>query len=747
MSPSLQFCVPPNPILKALRLHAELNLYKLRTCRNIAGMKRQIDLYAAPTDTSTGMPAIGAGGQLSIGGAATLQPSLYRYPVLVERAKQLVQLAALIEGAMLSALERRDAEGLTLLQARQQLGLAQAGVRLQDLRVGEANDGVKLAGLQQERAQIQVDTYEDWLQIGANEYEKQMIDAYGAAAAAQKGATEASRRIQIKQAAISSAQLSAQLAAADPTGGFIAANVGMANFSIDEMLFTDLSDDTKKAIDSSAAAQIASVNAAMERRKDEWQLQKRLAQQDALIGEQQKAIANDQVQIATQERVISAMSADHAKDTVEFLSNKFTNTELFDWMSNVLEGIYRFFLQQAAAMAKLGENQLAFERQEIPPAFIKSDYWSIPSDSGAVGNAVDKGTDRKGLTGSSRLLQDIYQLDQYAFTSNKRKLPLAKTFSLARLAPAEFQQFRETGVLLFATPMELFDRGFPGHYLRLIKRVRTSIVALIPPVEGIHATLSTSGPSRVVIGGDLFQSVTIRRSPEFIAMSAPSNSTGIFELDSQPDMLLPFEGSGVDMSWEFSMLKAANRFDYDTIADVLVTLEYTALNSPDYRQQVIRALRPTVSSDRPYSLRSQFPDQWYDLHNPDQTSTPMSVRFTSLRDDFPANLSALKIQHVLLCFARAGAVTVDVPILTTLRYTAAEEAGTVGGSATPIDGFISTRRGNAGSWTSMIGKSPIGEWELVLPDTEAVRKGFMADEITDMLLVVTYSARQPDWPN
>ena len=105
ITPSLKFCIPPNPILKALRLHAELNLYKLRTCRNIAGMKRQLDPYAAPTDTTSGLPAIGAGGQLVLPGIATLQPSLYRYPVLIERAKQLVQLAAQIEAAMLSALK------------------------------------------------------------------------------------------------------------------------------------------------------------------------------------------------------------------------------------------------------------------------------------------------------------------------------------------------------------------------------------------------------------------------------------------------------------------------------------------------------------------------------------------------------------------------------------------------------------------------------------------------------------------
>jgi len=750
VTPSLQFCIPPNPILKALRLHADLNLFKLRTCRNIAGMKSQLDLYAAPTDTTSGVPSIGAGGQLVLPGTVNLQPSLYRYPVLIERAKQLVQLAAQIEAAMLSAIEKRDAEAQTLLQARQQLTLAQAGVRLQDLRVGEANDGVTLADLQKERAQIQIETYTDWLQTGANEYENQMIEAYGTAAAAQKGATEASRRIQTKQSAISSAQLAASLAAADPTGGFLAATAGMANFSVDEYLFTDFSDDTKKAIDSTAAAQIASVNAALERRADEWQLQKQLAEQDSKIGEQQRKIADDQVQVATQERVIAGIQADNAKDSVEFLTNKFTNVELFDWMSNILERVYSFFLQQATAMAKLAVIQLAFDRQEVPPAMIESDYWEVPLENGTLGNADGKGPDRRGLTGSARLLQDIYQLDQYAFNTNKRKLSLTKTLSLARLAPVEFERFRETGVMPFATPMELFDRGFPGHYLRLIKRVHTSVIALVLSVEGIHAMLSTTGPSRVVIAGDVFQTIPIRRAPEFIAIGAPNTSTGVNDLESQSEFLLPFEGSGVEMSWEFNMPKAANAIDYRTVADVLITLEYTALYSSDYRQQIIQSLKPTVSVDRPFSFRNQFADQWYDLHNPEQTSTRMTVRFKTLREDFPPNIEALKIQHVILYFVRSDAASFEVPV-SHLSYSAQEEPGTVGGSATSIDGIISTRRGNAGSWTAMIGKSAIGEWELALPNTEEMRSRLgdenSNDTIVDILLVITYSGRTPDWPS
>jgi hypothetical protein len=42
-------------------------------------------------------------------------------------------------------------------------------------------------------------------------------------------------------------------------------------------------------------------------------------------------------------------------------------------------------------------------------------------------------------------------------------------------------------VLTFAVPQQLFDRGFPGHYLRLINRARVSMITLVPPVTGLSA--------------------------------------------------------------------------------------------------------------------------------------------------------------------------------------------------------------------------------------------------------------------
>jgi hypothetical protein len=295
--------------------------------------------------------------------------------------------------------------------------------------------------------------------------------------------------------------------------------------------------------------------------------------------------------------------------------------------------------------------------------------------------------------------------------------------------------------------MELFDRDFPGHYLRLIRRVRTSVIALIPPEVGIKATLTASRVSRVVIGGDIFQIVRVQHGPDVVALTSPRDATGLFEMDVQADMLMPFENIGVDTFWELRMPKAANLFDYNTIAGILLTIEYTALNSFDYRSEVIQRLRQQVSAERAFSFRLDFADEWYDLHNPEQESkeSQMLAVFETRRQDFPPNLERLKIQQVVLYFARKNGSTFEIPV-TALRFTERGGTGSIGGAAVSVDGVISTRRGNASSWMSMVGKLPFGKWELILPNTQEIRNRFKSEEIQDILFVITYAGRTPEWP-
>ena len=174
--------------------------------------------------------------------------------------------------------------------------------------------------------------------------------------------------------------------------------------------------------------------------------------------------------------------------------------------------------------------------------------------------------------------------------------------------PLEFQQFRETGVLIFNTSQSLIDRQLPGYYLCLVQQVSVSVVALIPPTYGIRATLTSAGISRVVVGGDTFQTVTIRNLPERMALTSATTTSGPITLEPDSQSLLnPFEGSGVDTSWELRVPKAANPFDYDSMATVLFTVSMTALHSFDYEREVIQRLDRKVSFDRAFDFRQVFP--------------------------------------------------------------------------------------------------------------------------------------------
>ena len=395
---------------------------------NIAGIKRELDPYAAPTDTTTGLPSIGAGGQLILPGTVSLPPTPYRFKVLIDRAKNLVSLAQQLEASFLSAIEKFDAESYNLLKARQDLEMAKASIRLQDLRVKEAKDGVKLSELQLQKSEIQVQGLNEMIGEGLLSNEKIMIDSYQTARDAQLAVLAINTIIETSKLLtnVASAGIAAGAAAGAAASGLVGI-VGRA--AVDATI-----------LNANTTAQIASVYASLERRVQEWEFQKSLAQQDLKIGKQQIKLSEDRVRIVGQEREIAKLQKENAQETIDFLKNKFTNAELYDWMSNILEGVYSFFLQQATTTAQQAMNQLAFERQEVPPPMIQADYWEAPASDALSSIGGGGSSNRRGLTGSARLLQDIYDLDQYAFDNNIRKQQITKTISLSTLSPVALSE-------------------------------------------------------------------------------------------------------------------------------------------------------------------------------------------------------------------------------------------------------------------------------------------------------------------
>lgn len=458
-----------------------------------------------------------------------------------------------------------------------------------------------------------------------------------------------------------------------------------------------------------------------------------MALQDIKIGTQQIRIAEDRVRITEQERKISILQVEHAEATIDFLHNKFTNVELYDWMGGVLERAYSTLLEHATSIALLAHAQLSFERQETVPSFIHGDYWTAPTDE-ILGEEGGK-TDRRGLTGSARLLADIVDLEQFRIETERRKRQLTRTFSLSRIAPIKFQKFRETGVLNFRTSLEMFDRDFPGHYLRLIRGVRVSVVALVPPSEGIRATLTSGGRTVVVQNANgMFQKILQIRPPESVDMTSPRDATGLFDLNLQPNMLRPFEGKGVETDWELRMPRAANPFDFDTIADVLLTIEYTSLYDPDYYQQVIKGLPSTVELSRVFSFRHHLPDLWYDLHN---SGSNVVLTFETSRQDFPPNLEGLRIGGIGLYIVGGAGKTIMVDDLLFKQENNGGDRNGGSAQASPNDDGIIT-------WTGISGK-PFGTWILRINQPQTLEL-LRSDTVKDVIFVLTIRGRTPPWP-
>jgi Tc toxin complex TcA C-terminal TcB-binding domain len=224
------------------------------------------------------------------------------------------------------------------------------------------------------------------------------------------------------------------------------------------------------------------------------------------------------------------------------------------------------------------------------------------------------------------------------------------------------------------------------------------------------------------------------RDPTVVALTSPINATGVFELDVQSDLLLPFESSGVDTTWELRLPPAANPLDFSSIVDVLFTVEYTALSEDDYRRQVVTRLNADRDrgADRVFSLAQDFPDAWYDLNNP-ADPTQRQVTLTLREFDFPLGIDNLATAAVAVRLV--GRDPVPDTTLTLRR-------GPVGGDALTSGGIASTRRG-AAAWVPLVGPSPASDWQLGFgADADAL---FASGALEDVVLVVGWVGRSPAW--
>jgi hypothetical protein len=373
------------------------------------------------------------------------------------------------------------------------------------------------------------------------------------------------------------------------------------------------------SIDANEAA-LASIEGSHERRAEEWQLQIDLATIEAeQIDEQIKAAETRQA-IAENELNNHDLQAENAKEMDTYMRNKFTNKQLYNWMVSQISALYFQSYQLAYDLAKRAEKTFQYELAVTDTNYIQFGYWDSL---------------KKGLLAGEKLHYDLKRMEVAYLEQNEREYEITKHISLTMLHPEALLMLRETGECYVHLPEAFFDLDYPGHYMRRIKSVSLTIPCVTGPYTNVSCTLtlqsnrirkstSTSGTyAEYAWSGDTNDDRFIYNTgaTQSIATSNAKNDSGVFELNFRDERYLPFEGAGVISTWHIELPNTLRQFDYDTISDVVIHLQYTAREGgATFKKAVEKKLTAAVNKiwieegkkglSRLWSAKQEFPNEW-----------------------------------------------------------------------------------------------------------------------------------------
>ena len=299
-------------------------------------------------------------------------------------------------------------------------------------------------------------------------------------------------------------------------------------------------------------------------------------------------------------------------------SGKKTGQGLYAWMMREIRGLHTSFYDLAMEVAGKAEQAMRHELGDPKISYIKHDHL--------------KG--KEGLLAGEKLLLEIKRMEIDYFDLNKREYELTKHISLLQLDPRQLLKLRETGACEFKIPEVLFDLDCPGHFFRRIRSVALSI----PSVTGAFTSLNcklTLTESRTRISskskdkgaypdkGEDERFIQMFGGGEAIVTSSARNDTGLFDSNRSEDRYLPFERAGAVSTWKLELPASQSgdlsleQFDYQTISDVALTMEYTARDGGDALSGVVRAYLDDLLAEenklpmaRLFSVADDFPLAW-----------------------------------------------------------------------------------------------------------------------------------------
>ncbi|MBT9313998.1 Tc toxin subunit A-related protein [Leptothoe spongobia] len=630
------FCISENQEFAQYWDRVEDRLFKIRHCQNIKGIERQLALFSPPIDPRQLVQQSAAGANILSLSMADVIPH-YRFSYLLERSKSMASTVIQLGSTLLSTLEKKDAEKLALLRATQEHTLLQLVTKTKEKQIEEAKVNLESLNKSLSSASDRQRHYQTLIDNKINIWEVASLALSADALRYQLGANVL--RIPAIAAYVTPTIFGAS------TGGMQPGSAISTSASVMDSIAGSINQGSS----------MASILAQYQRRQEDWELQQKMADWELQqLAEQIKA-AQVRIEIAKAELDVHHKSIQHSQQVEQFLKDKYTNKELYQWMVGRLSSLYFQTYKVALEMANAAQKAYQYELR-TDNTYIQPTHWD---------------SQKKGLLAGESLMLGLNQLEKAYLDSNERTLEIEKTISLRQLNPLAFLKLIQEGNCNFNFDEKLFALDFPSHYCRQIKTISVSIPAVVGPYQNINATLTQTG-DKVLIkpdpkalqwlltgDGEEPDTGTIRQSwrqHQQIAISKGTNDSGLFVLNFQDERYLPFEGTGTISSWKLDLPKASNAIDFNSITDVIITLSYTALEGGS-------TIKETVSKHfGPFT--GQFAlDLKQELHQAAKDTNELS--FPVSPNLFRHGLQKLKVSQVHLLWTTSenssAPVTLEIP--------------------------------------------------------------------------------------
>jgi hypothetical protein len=635
ISPMFYFCIPKNDKLLKYWDTVQDRLFKIRHCMNIQGIERQLALFEPPIDPGLLVRAFAMGVDIgSILNDMNAPVPNYRFSYMVQKATELCSDLKTLASLLLRAIEMKDAEGLALIRSTHEKEILESIKDIKKSQIEETN-----------HVRIGLNITYASANERASHYEKLLAEQENSAITLLE--SEYLRFLKESQDWHYKAQSNEESAAEHHNEPSFNINVGLApagpaaygaTFSLNTVIpsgfikgYSDEANAKSKERNASLSNYNAtrdSILASYQRRKEDWELQKILATREMNNIDIQKLAADVRKDIAEKELKSHEKQIDNARQTQEWLMEKFNSKDLYDWQVSQISAIYFQSYQMAYDIAKKSEKAFQFETGISDSNFIQFGHWD---------------SIKKGLLAAERLHYDLKRMEVAYLEKNKREYEITKTISLAITDPKALITLKENGVCEFDLTEPLFNQDYPAHYMRKLKMITVTIPCITGPYTNVNCTLILMKNSiriKNVIKDDL--DYTVKDNDNFsidfgaiesIATSTAQNDAGLFEVNFHDERYLPFEGKGAISRWRLDMPREHNNFDFNTISDVIVNISYTARNggqllkaaAEEELKESLKALEKDKGLIRLFSARHEFSSQWHKFLYPSDNNSQIQT--------------------------------------------------------------------------------------------------------------------------